>query len=91
MRIIGIDETIKIKHTIGGVLKEEDFKKYELISSHTGRRSFASNAYLAGIPSITIMKITGHKTESAFLKYIKITPEEHARKMAEAWEKRYNN
>ena len=91
MSIIGIDETIKIKHTIGGVLKEEDFKKYELISSHTGRRSFASNAYLAGIPSITIMKITGHKTESAFLKYIKITPEEHARKMAEAWEKRYNN
>lgn len=91
MRIIGIDETIKIKHTIGGVLEEEDFKKYELISSHTGRRSFASNAYLAGIPSITIMKITGHKTESAFLKYIKITPEEHARKMAEAWENRYNN
>ena len=84
MRIIGIDETIKIKHTIGGVLEEEDYKKYELISSHTGRRSFASNAYLAGIPSITIMKITGHKTESAFLKYIKITPEEHARKMAEA-------
>lgn len=91
MRIIGIDETIKIKHTTGGVLKEEDHKKYELISSHTGRRSFASNAYLAGIPSITIMKITGHKTEAAFLRYIKITPEEHARKMAEAWEKKYNN
>ena len=91
MRIIGIDETIKIKHTTGGVLKEEGYKKYELISSHTGRRSFASNAYLAGIPSITIMKITGHKTEAAFLRYIKITPEEHARKMAEAWEKKYNN
>lgn len=45
---------------------------------HTARRSFATNAYLAGLPPISIMKITGHKTESSFMKYIKISEKENA-------------
>ena len=49
-----------------------------MITSHTARRSFATNAYLADIPAISIMKITGHKTEAAFMKYIKISEEENA-------------
>ena len=40
------------------------------------RRSGATNMYLAGIPSIAIMKVTGHKTEREFMKYIKITEEQ---------------
>lgn len=89
MKLSGFVDIVKIKRTTNGVLREEDHPKYELISSHTGRRSFASNAYLSGIPSITIMKITGHKTEAAFLKYIKISPEEHAKKMEEMWNNKY--
>lgn len=54
---------------------------------HTARRSFATNMYKSGIPSITLMKITGHLTESSFLKYIKVTPAEHATKMHEMWQK----
>lgn len=41
-------------------------------------RSGATNMYLAGIPTIAIMKITGHKTEKEFMKYIKITEEQTA-------------
>jgi len=58
-------------------------KKYELITTHTARRSFATNAYKAGIPAISIMKITGHKTNSSFMKYICIDEEENALIMAE--------
>ncbi|MBA7545998.1 hypothetical protein ES705_38380 [subsurface metagenome] len=54
-------------------------KKCELLTTHTARRSFATNMYKAGIPTITIMAITGHKTEKAFLRYIKVTPDEHAK------------
>jgi hypothetical protein len=36
---------------------------------------------------MTIMKITGHKTEKEFLKYIKITPREYAEKLKEFWNK----
>ncbi len=65
-----------------------NLKKWEMISSHTARRSFATNEYLGGTPSITIMAVTGHKTERAFLQYIKVTPREHAEKMKMLWEKR---
>ena len=53
-------------------------EKCDLVSTHVARRSFATNAYKAGVPTIAIMKITGHKKESTFLKYIKISAEENA-------------
>lgn len=61
------------------------YPKYELITSHTCRRSFASNLY-GKLPNMTIMAITGHTTETQFLKYIKITPKENAEKLRELWE-----
>lgn len=61
------------------------FPMHELISSHICRRSFASNLY-GILTNMTIMAITGHKTEAQFLKYIKITPREHAEKLKEYWE-----
>lgn len=66
------------------------FPKYELVSTHICRRSFASNLY-GKIDTLTIMKITGHQTETQFLKYIKITPKEYAEKLKEHWKKSYHN
>lgn len=66
------------------------YPKYKLVSSHTCRRSFATNMYLMNFPSLSIMKITGHKTEKSFLKYIKVTPKEHAEKLLAHWEEYYN-
>ena len=62
-------------------------QKFDLVSSHTARRSFATNLYKSGFPAISIMQITGHKSERAFLKYIKVTPEEHAEMLQEHWMK----
>lgn len=73
--------------TQGGLKTTVNYQKWEIISTHTGRRTFATNAYLQGIPTITIMAITGHKTEKAFLKYIKVNPKEHAKIMAGIWAK----
>jgi integrase len=50
--------------------------------SHTARRSFATNLYLQGYPAIEIMKITGHKTESSFLKYIKVNKAAAAKRLS---------
>ena len=60
------------------------FPKYALVSSHTARRSFATNAYKAGIPSIAIMKITGHKRESTFMRYIRVSERENAEMLKDA-------
>jgi len=73
--------------TKGGKRISEKYEKWQLISSHAARRSFATNLYKSGFPSISIMKITGHKTEAAFLKYIRVTPEDHAKLLQMHWEK----
>lgn len=51
--------------------------KYKKITTHTARRSFATNLYHI-LPVNLIMSLTGHKTESEFFKYIRITPHENA-------------
>ncbi len=71
-----------------GIRQQTRHEKWELLTTHTARRSFATNEYLAGTPTLTIMAITGHKTEKAFLRYIKLVPSDHARLMKAHWEKR---
>lgn len=67
------------------------YPKYKLVSSHTCRRSFATNLYKMNFPTLSIMKITGHTSERTFLTYIKVTPTEHAEKLLEHWESYYKN
>lgn len=78
-----INEQIKITKTIGGKPVTETKPKYDLITTHTARRSFCTNAYLAGMPTFDIMAISGHKTEKSFYKYIKVSNLERLRKIAE--------
>ena len=78
----GIDSVISTSSTIGGKRVTSDNFKFELVKTHTGRRSFCTNAYLSGMPTIDIMTISGHTSEKTFLNYIKATPEEKALKIA---------
>jgi integrase len=50
--------------------------KYKYISTHIGRRTFASNHY-GKIPTPIIMRVTGHAKESTFLGYINQTDDSH--------------
>lgn len=77
-RAAGITSTVQINETRGGKNVTRQVSKCELVTTHTARRSAATNMYLAGIPSISIMKITGHRTEKNFMKYIRITQAENA-------------
>jgi len=74
--LAGINDTINHNTYRAGKEISIKKKKFELISSHTSRRSFATNMYHRGYSSMIIMSITGHKKESTFLKYIRITNEE---------------
>lgn len=73
--------------TKAGQRVTKNIPKWELLTTHTARRSFATNLYLSGVPTITIMAITGHRTEKAFMKYIKVTPGEHSKILKLHWEK----
>ena len=86
-QMAGITEDTSITHTIAGRRIKEYFPKYELVSAHTARRSFATNMFESGAPALVIMQITGHKTEKAFLSYIKTDPETYARMLITQWNK----
>lgn len=79
----GIDDPFHKEEIRGGVRSSKKFFKYELVTSHTARRSGASNAFLAGVPAMFIKMLTGHKTDANFLKYINVSQEEAVAKMIE--------
>jgi integrase len=78
MRLCSINEKVETAKNVKGNIEKSIVKKHELVTVHTARRSFATNLFLSGVPSLSIMKITGHKTEKSFMKYIKISDIENA-------------
>jgi len=72
---------IEVTRTQGGKLRLTRIPEYKLITTHTARRSACTNMYLSGIPIMTIMSFSGHKTITSFMKYIKMDATEDAIKM----------
>ena len=57
--------------------------KYEMITSHTARRSGITNLYKSGLlNNHEMMSISGHQTERVFERYIKTGKEEEAMRIA---------
>lgn len=81
-QLAGIDKPVTVTRTHAGRPVKTTLPKYELVTTHTARRSAATNMYKAGIPAISIMLITGHTTQKSFMKYIKISEEENAELLA---------
>lgn len=65
--------------TKGGVKERTTYKKYQLLCTHTARRSLATNLYLAGVPVKSIAMLTGHATVKQLMSYIKVTEQEQAK------------
>lgn len=80
--IAGINTPVMAEVKHNGMTVTKPVPKYELITAHTARRSFATNLYRRGIPSTQLMFLTGHKSEAAFMRYIKVTREDNAKDVA---------
>jgi len=83
-RIAGINKKTKGSKINKEMIRKESgiYPKYELITSHVGRRSFATNNY-GKIPTPLLMNVTGHSTETMFLEYIGKTATDKAIQLAE--------
>ncbi|MDR2230130.1 MAG: site-specific integrase [Flavobacteriaceae bacterium] len=68
-KLAGINHSLRAKKRIGHRIKDLMIEKWQAITSHIGRRSFASNFY-GKIPTPLLMQATGHSTEQMFIKYI---------------------
>lgn len=83
MKEIGLNDLVTYSFTKGGKPTTVTKEKWELISSHTARRSAATNMYLTGrMRTLEIMRLTGHKTEQNFFRYIRLTNDDTARSIS---------
>lgn len=81
-RMAGIDTPVATYADRGGKRHMEVHPKYELVSSHTARRSYITNMYVEGILSPEqIRSISGHKSEESFKRYLCQNLEEEAKEI----------
>ena len=67
----GVDSPVTVETTSGGVVSFQTRPKYELVHTHTARRTGATLMYLAGMDAFKICSVTGHSSIAMLKKYIK--------------------
>lgn len=73
-------DPLYVRNSKGEVVKE----KWELVSTHTARRSSITNLYKSGVlDTREMMSISGHKDSSVFEEYIKVGVSEQAQRVGE--------
>lgn len=80
-RLAGIDEQIRITTYKGNQRKDEIKEKWELVGTHTGRRTFIVNCLSLGIAPNVVMKWTGHSDYKSMKPYIDIVDDIKASEM----------
>lgn len=82
-----IDSKVRITEQRGNQTIEAEYKKYELISTHTARRTFITLSLTKGMNPQIVMSITGHKSYSSFKKYVNLVTTDKQKALKETWGK----
>gem|GEM_PF-3105839 len=78
----GINEMVQIRETKAGKTVERYLPKWELITSHTARKSGVTNALRAGVPIEDCMYLAGIRNQEVFRKYVGISDDEYTARLA---------
>lgn len=89
-KISGLDYSLKAKKRIGYRVKNLLIPKWEFLTSHIGRRSFATNFY-GKIPTPLLMEATGHSSEQMFLRYINPTDKDRIMNLGNYFNQTYKD
>lgn len=84
-KIVGLDRRIERTRSSGNKQIRETLPLFEVVGTHTARRTFVSLAIAYGIEATIIQKVTGHKTLSMMLRYLDVTSETTKKALEEAW------
>jgi integrase len=85
--IAELDEIVVIEKFSGAKRFEIRKPKYNLVSTHTGRRTFITLSYEKGMKPEIIMKITGIKKWETLKKYLRISEKAKLLEMKKYWDK----
>lgn len=82
-----INTPTTITRYVGQKRVDKTLPKYQLISSHTARKTFVTNSLILGMKEMVVRNITGHKKEESFRKYVKIAEDFKQQEMDNTWNK----
>ena len=80
-----INEPVQIVRFRGAKREENTYPKHELVSVHTGRKTFATLSLEKGMSAEEVMKIGGWKSYASFARYVNITQKRMKVVMNKAW------
>lgn len=80
-----INDLITITRFSGSKRIEKTAPLWSLISLHSGRKTFITNSLVLGMNKEVIKNITGHKTDSSFRKYVKVSDDFKSSQMDQFW------
>lgn len=76
-RAVGIDDAVEVTTSTGIKHTTTTKRKWELVTSHTARRTGITLLYLTGVPLQQVMLISGHKDQDSIRHYLRLTKEEN--------------
>ena len=82
---IEMKDMVSVQQYVGGKVTTLTKPKYEFITNHVARKTFVTLSFIFGMDTKTIKSITGHKKDSTFNKYIKISEDFKKREMDRTW------
>ena len=81
-KLCGICRLVRVSEFQNGQRVDRLFPKWQLMTTHAGRRTFISNALMMGIPPNVVMRWTGHADYNSMKPYIAIADSVKAREMS---------
>lgn len=85
-KLAGIDAKIRIVRPYGNEQRELGiFPKYQLLSIHTGRKTFITISLNSGMPVHDVMTFSTHKKYEVLKRYTFVTPERRKEVMKTFW------
>jgi len=84
---VEINTPTTITRYIGQKRIDKVVPKYEIITSHTARKTFVTNSLILGMKEMIVRNITGHKKEETFRRYVKIAEDFKKQEMDNTWNK----
>ena len=85
-RLAGVERMVEVVETIAGRVMKRPVPKWELVTMHTARHTFATQSLMRGMPVEVLQKVLGHANIKTTLIYAKIVEDFQHQTMRKVWE-----
>ncbi|RZK90661.1 MAG: hypothetical protein EOO62_34745, partial [Hymenobacter sp.] len=84
--LAGVVASMELVESVGGRVLKKQVEKWELVTMHTARHTFATQSLLRGMPIEVLQKVLGHAKIQTTMLYAKVVEDLQHRTMRQVWE-----